>query len=155
MAARKKHWSKCIEHEGQRIRIYERHGSSSLWYSVVQSGKKIRRSLGTGDRALAESRAKAIALELARARLTGENPPTITLGQVFSFYFQLQGPRTLGRLEEDRPDAAKPLLRSAGAWIRWPWILARLMWTVTDGCGAAHSAQTGEAGDIAVYEKGP
>ena len=92
MAARKKHWSKCIEHEGQRIRIYERHGSSSLWYSVVQSGKKIRRSLGTGDRALAESRAKAIALELARARLTGENPPTITLGQVFSFYFQLKAP---------------------------------------------------------------
>ena len=87
-----KHWSKRIEESGVRIRIYERPGSSSLWYSVMQGGKKARKSLQTGDRTLGEQRARAIAQELARAHLTGEDLRTLTLGQVFAFYFRLKAP---------------------------------------------------------------
>ena len=88
MAARKKHWSVNLEETGVRVRVYERPGSSSIWYSVVQGGKKVRKSLQTGDRTLAEERAKAIARELARAHLTGEDMRSLTLKQVFHLYRQ-------------------------------------------------------------------
>lgn len=85
---RKKHWSKIVEEAGVRVRVYERPASSSLWYSVVRNGKKHRKSLKTSDRKLAEERARAIARELARAHLTGEDLRTITLGGVFTAYRQ-------------------------------------------------------------------
>ena len=82
-----KHWSKILEEAGQRIRVYERPGSGALWFSVMQGGKKARKSLQTGDRTLAEQRARAIARELARAHLTGEDLRCgITLGQLFTQY---------------------------------------------------------------------
>ena len=89
---RKKRWSKMIEESGVQIRVYERSGSSSTWYSVIQNGKKYRKSLKTRDRKLAQERARAVARELARAHLTGEDLRTLTLGQVFAFYFRLKGP---------------------------------------------------------------
>ena len=89
---RKKRWSKMIEESGVQIRVYERSGSSSTWYSVIQNGKKYRKSLKTRDRKLAQERARAVATELARAHLTGEDLRTLTLGQVFAFYFRLKGP---------------------------------------------------------------
>ena len=86
MAAHKKRWSVNLEEAGVRIRAYERPGSSSIWYSVVQDGKKVRKTLKTSDRTLAEGRARAIARELARAHLTGEDLRSPTLGQVFHLY---------------------------------------------------------------------
>ena len=83
-----KYWSKSIEESGVRIRIYERPASAALWYSVVQDGKKVRRSLQTGDRNLAQERARAIARELARAHLTGEDLRSPTLGHIFQLYRQ-------------------------------------------------------------------
>ena len=89
MPKRKKmHWSENLEEAGVRIRIYERPTSSSVWYCIVtEEGRKVRKSLQTGDRTLAKDRAKAIAREVARAHLTGEDLRRgITLGQVFTAY---------------------------------------------------------------------
>ena len=44
MAARKKHWSKNLEESGVRVRVYERPGSPSIWYSVIRDGVKHRKS---------------------------------------------------------------------------------------------------------------
>jgi hypothetical protein len=91
MPKRKKQWSKNLEEAGVRIRLWKR--SSMFWYSTIaEDGRKVRKSLETGDRALAEHRARAIARGLARARLTGEDLRALTLGQVFAFYFRLKGP---------------------------------------------------------------
>ena len=58
MATRKKHWSKLIEEDGLSIRLYERANSTVVWYGIVRDGKKIRKSLETRDRTLAETRAQ-------------------------------------------------------------------------------------------------
>ena len=86
----KKHWSKNLEESGIKIRIYERSGSSSIWYSVIEGGQKRRKSLKTGDRTLAQERACAVARELAEAHFTGRDLRSITLGHVFSLYFRLK-----------------------------------------------------------------
>ena len=93
MPKRKKQWSKLIDEAGIRLRLYERANSSSVWYSIVtERGEKVRKSLKTSSRAVAEERAKAIALEVAEARLTGRDTRTLTLGQVFGAYFRLKAP---------------------------------------------------------------
>jgi integrase len=88
MATRKKQWSKIVEESGVRIRLYERSNSSAVWYSIVaDDGRKVRRSLETGDRELAETRAKAIAQGVARERITGADVQRgLTVGQVFAAY---------------------------------------------------------------------
>ena len=91
-----KHWSKNIEHEGQRVRIYERPGSNSIWYSVIWNGKKHRKSLKTADRTLAENRVKAIAKKLALANLTGDDLRSPSLGQIFELYRQEKLPLLSG-----------------------------------------------------------
>ncbi len=83
---KRKHWSVIIEEHGIRIRVYERAGSSRAWYSIMQGGRKIRGSLDTTDRALAQDLARAIAREVAEARFTGRDLRRITLGDVFSIY---------------------------------------------------------------------
>ena len=100
----RKRWSKVIEAHGVRIRVYERSNSSRLWYSIVrEDGRKARRSLDTSDRKLAEQRARAIAKEVAEARLTGVDPSRVTLSTVFSAYFRLAAPA----LSAARQQAAK------------------------------------------------
>ena len=101
--ARKKYWSKNLEEAGVKIRVFEHPLSSALHYSVIQHGKKVRKSLRTGDKTLAETRASAIARELARSTLTGEDLRTLTLGQVFALYRQEKLPllsATRSRLAE-------------------------------------------------------
>ncbi len=50
----KKYWSMNLEESGVRIRLWKR--SSMFWYStIVEGGRKVRRSLETGDRALARA----------------------------------------------------------------------------------------------------
>ena len=93
MAKKRKTWSKLLEEHGIRIRVYERPNSSRLWYSIVRpDGSKIRRSLDTSSKEVAIGRARAIAREVAEARLTGVAPDTFTLGQVFTLYFRMKGP---------------------------------------------------------------
>ncbi|MBM4184305.1 MAG: phage integrase family protein [Gemmatimonadetes bacterium] len=87
MAKRKKSWSKNLEEAGVRIRIYERPTSSAVWYSIVAEGRKVRRSLETSDRQLAQERARAIAQGVARERISGADVHRgLTLGQVFAAY---------------------------------------------------------------------
>ena len=89
---KKLRWSKNLEESGVQIRVYEREGSAALWYSVVWDGKKTRRSLKTRDRELAQDRAKAVARELAEARLTGKDLRSLNLGRIFTLYFRLKAP---------------------------------------------------------------
>jgi len=93
MAARKKQWSKIVEHHGVRVRLYERAGSSSVWYSIVaEDGRKVRKSLETGDRAVAEDRAKAIAAGVASERINpGQAPDTLSLDQLRAVYVRERG----------------------------------------------------------------
>jgi hypothetical protein len=88
MAKHKKQWSKIIEEHGVRVRLYERPNSSSVWYSIVtEDGRKVRKSLETGDRDLAETRAKAIAAGVAQERISGADVQRgLTLAQVFAAY---------------------------------------------------------------------
>ena len=90
--AHKKHWSKNFEEAGVRIRVYERPGSSSIWYSVTRNGKKHRKSLKTSDRKLAEERAQAIARSLAELELTGGPVENITLRNLSRIYLHHRGP---------------------------------------------------------------
>ncbi|MEQ1857235.1 MAG: hypothetical protein ABL963_12225 [Longimicrobiales bacterium] len=85
---KRKQWSKILEEAGVRIRLYERETSSSVWYSIItEDGRKVRRSLETGDRDLAETRAKAIAQGVARERITGADVQRgVTIGQLFAAY---------------------------------------------------------------------
>lgn len=80
--SRKKRWSKIITEHGVELRLYERAGTSAVWYSVMVDGKKKRGSLKTDDREQGEIRARAIATELAEARITGADLRCgVTLGQ--------------------------------------------------------------------------
>jgi integrase len=85
---KRKQWSKNLEEAGVRIRIYERATSSAVWYSIItEDGRKVQRSLETGDRGLAETRAKAIAQGVARERITGADVQRgVTIGQLFAAY---------------------------------------------------------------------
>lgn len=91
---KKKQWSKMIEESGVSIRIFERANSSAVWYSIVtEDGRKIRKSLKTTDRSLAETRAKAIAEGVARERITGADVTRgLTIGQLFAAYRRHQLP---------------------------------------------------------------
>lgn len=71
--APKASWSKMIEEAGLTARLYERPGSSNIWLSIVaDDGRKMRRSLYTSDRPVAERRARTIAKEMAREPVVGE-----------------------------------------------------------------------------------
>ena len=90
--AGKKYWSKIVEEAGVQVRIYERANSTSLWYSVVRNGKKLRKTLKTSDRKLVEERAKAIARSLAELELTGGAIERITLRHLTQLYLYHRGP---------------------------------------------------------------
>ena len=93
MAKRKKQWSKIIEEEGTKLRLYERTNSSSVWYSIhTEEGRKVRKSLETRDRTLAESRARAIAQEIAKIRYTGGPTIGLTLDRLRALYLHHRGP---------------------------------------------------------------
>lgn len=112
---RRKHWSKRIEESGIRVRLYERAGSSSVWFSVIVDGSQRRGSLQTGDRSLAQVRARAVAREMAEARLTGRDLGSLTLGQLFGLYRRERLPFIEGarkRFAETRMDLFTEAWRS-------------------------------------------
>lgn len=76
------YWSKTIEEAGQRVRIYERERSDFIWYDVRIDGERVRRSLETKDRELAEERARGIARGVAegvRVSVPDRSFPSIDL----------------------------------------------------------------------------
>lgn len=95
-----KPWTKTIEQHGITIRLFERSGSIyrdvTLGRTVSASGKARTahdiKSLGHGDRKLAESQAKALAASIAEARLTGRPSGDITVGQLRARYLEHRGP---------------------------------------------------------------
>lgn len=88
----RKLWRKPIEEAGVKLTVYERPNSDALWYSATVDGRRVRRSLKTGERKEAEARARAIARGLAEAQLTGADPRRLTLGTIFRAYFRLKAP---------------------------------------------------------------
>lgn len=87
-----KPWSAHVEEHGIRVRVYERtlHGTLYLGVRGVlgRAEGRERKSLRHHDRALAQQEARQLCRALARARLTGVMPDTLTLGQLFSAYTQ-------------------------------------------------------------------
>lgn len=95
---RKKHWSLMVEERGVRVRVYERPGTENLTREVrMPDGTKDRRSLGHGDRTLAEQQVRALARELARAELTGADLGALSIGQLFAAYFHPRHGKLLDR----------------------------------------------------------
>src|SRR5690606_33810662 len=85
-------WSKIIEEAGVPVRIYARPNSSALWYSIMTDGRKVRKTLKTSDRKLAEERARAIARAVAELQLVGGPPPDLRLGHLVKLYLHHRGP---------------------------------------------------------------
>ncbi len=89
----KKRWSKIVHPDGgRRIRIYEQAESAIIHHSVMVNGRKVRRSLGTGDRKEAVSRAEAIAIGLAASDGSLTPRANVTFGQVRRAYLANRGP---------------------------------------------------------------
>lgn len=97
-------WSKSIEERGVTVRLYERGGRLyvDVWYQtdetdahgrpiVDKTGKtatvtsRDRRSLGHGDRRLAEEQARTLAQRVAELRFAGQTS-ALTMGQLVSLY---------------------------------------------------------------------
>ena len=111
---RKKQWSKLVEEAGVRILLYERANSSSVWYSFTRpDGSKVRKSLKTTSRDTATENAKALAKELAEAKLTGRDTQSLTIGQLFGAYFRDRAP-TLSDRWRKSAETRRTLFE--GAW---------------------------------------
>lgn len=80
----RKPWSKTIEEAGVSVRLFER---GALIYRDVrlEDGTRDKKSLGHGDRALAEQQARALARRLSELRFAGHSG-VVTLGQLAALY---------------------------------------------------------------------
>ena len=61
----RKPWSKVIEESGITVRVYEREAGSLLYGEVRLHTGKARKTLGPGDRALAEQQGRELARRIA------------------------------------------------------------------------------------------
>jgi integrase len=98
--AKTENWtSKTVEAHGITVRLYVRAGtiyrSVALERVTTANGhartRQDRRSLGHGDRDLAETQAKALCAAIAKQRLTGSSPDTITVAQIHAAYVRERG----------------------------------------------------------------
>lgn len=90
MPRARKPWSKTVEVSGVAVRLYERGGA--IYREVrLGEGKKDRKSLGHGDRALAEQQARALAQRVAELRHAGV-VGRLTLGQAVTLYLEHRAP---------------------------------------------------------------
>jgi hypothetical protein len=87
MAKKKKHWSEVVEAHGIQVVVHARAGTKQLYYSITHGGRRFRGPLKTTAKKTAKENAKAVAEEIAKATLTGQNLSRITLGQVFTRFF--------------------------------------------------------------------
>ncbi len=92
MSARRKRWSESVEAYGIRVRVYERPDGAVLWGELPTRGPGSRQSLRTRDRREALDRARRIAEEIAKARMSGVDPSRMTLGRLFDLYFTHRAP---------------------------------------------------------------
>lgn len=84
MPRARKPWTKTVEVSGVAVRLYERGGA--IYREVrLGAGQKDRKSLGHGDRALAEQQARALAQRVAEFRHAGV-VGRLTLGQAVALY---------------------------------------------------------------------
>lgn len=90
-------WSKIIEAHGIKIQLYTQTRGASVYRELRTPNGKNRKSLRTSDRDEAEEIAKRLAAEIAKNRLTGVTPETLTLEQLHRIYV-----RERGRLLSDR-----------------------------------------------------
>lgn len=82
-----------VAESGVRVRIFPR--GDVYWLDVRLDGyPRARKSAKTADKSTAEAHARAWALEIARQKLLGVKPDTLTLGQLFTAYAEHKG-RTL------------------------------------------------------------
>ena len=95
--------SLMIEESGIAVRVYQ--NGKRWWADVRIDSKRSRTSLKTVERGTAETNARALARELAKQKLLGVKPDTLTLGQLFIAY----------------NENAKPLLNEA----RQKWVASR------------------------------
>lgn len=82
MARKAKRWQ--IEEAGIRLRLFR--NGRRWWADVRVGGDRRRLSLGTIEKSMAETNARALAKEIAAQRLLGVRPDTLTLGQLFQWY---------------------------------------------------------------------
>lgn len=85
-------WSTFIEEHGIRIRLYQRTPGGNIYREVRTRDGKDRKSFRTSDREEAEELAKALCAKIAKARLTGVTPDTLTLAQLQAVYKRERGP---------------------------------------------------------------
>src|SRR5689334_13697850 len=81
----KRPWSKVVDVQGVRVRLFEREPGGVLYREVRQDGAKDRKSLGHRDRALALQQATTLATRLAEMAHTG-HVGAVTLGQLWRLY---------------------------------------------------------------------
>ncbi len=77
-----------VEAHGVRVRVFKRGGRYLL---DVRGGQRVRKSAKTADLDTAKAAATDLATELAKQKLTGVTPETLTLGQLFVAYFNKKG----------------------------------------------------------------
>jgi integrase len=76
---------------------------------------RVRKSAETSDRDVAEKNARALALEIARQKLLGVKPDTLTLGQVFTAYAQHKGRTLAGQWKRGAETRQRLFLATWGA----------------------------------------
>jgi hypothetical protein len=88
-----------VEAHGIRIRLFRR---GANWHADIRLGsERLRAPLKTTDKDTAEANAEKLAEEIAKRRLLGVRPDTLTLGQLFTAYRQHRAPDLKpGRLSE-------------------------------------------------------
>lgn len=101
-------WSKPINKHGVRIRLYQRTSGGNIYREVrLADGSKDRSSLRTSDQAEAERLAKELCEEIARRRLTGVTPDTLTIEQLRREYVS----KCAGLLSDRRKVAVRRAFR--------------------------------------------
>lgn len=84
-----------VEESGIRIRLFQNGGT---WWADVRLGElRKRTSLKTAVKSTAEENARALAQEIAKQRLLGVRPDTLTLAQLFTAYNEHKGANLEGQ----------------------------------------------------------
>ena len=134
--ARKKARPWTIEESGIHLRVYP--NGARWWADVRVGGKRTRTSLHTTEKSTAETNARAMAREIAKQRLIGVQPETLTLGHLFAAYEEYKG-RTLSGQWKRGAEARTKLF--AAAWGSDMPVVAISQSTVDAYCAARRAGR--------------
>ncbi len=84
-----------VETAGVHVRLFKR--GAQYWLDVRDGENRQRVSAKTSDRSTAEANAKALGEAIARQKLFGVTPDTLTLGQLFDAYERHKGSALTGQ----------------------------------------------------------